>query len=135
MKLEDLTPQPQDKAKLAELFDRLEFKSWLKELQGRGTGVEGRGTRDEGRGTGVGGRGTRDEGRGNETATSFPHPSPLAPHPSAARAYETILTDEQLRTWLARIEAAELVSIDTETTSLDPMTAATGRHFAFGRAP
>ncbi|MGH8854786.1 MAG: DNA polymerase I, partial [Telluria sp.] len=37
--------------------------------------------------------------------------------------YETVLTDEQLDKWLALIDAAALTSIDTETTSLDPLTA------------
>ncbi|MEH6435233.1 DNA polymerase I, partial [Massilia sp. DD77] len=37
--------------------------------------------------------------------------------------YETILTDEQLDKWLALVDAAELTSVDTETTSLDPLAA------------
>src|SRR5690606_29220999 len=37
--------------------------------------------------------------------------------------YETVLDDEALERWIARIEAAELVAFDTETTSLDPMRA------------
>jgi DNA polymerase-1 len=100
--LEDLAPRPQDPAKLSELFDRLEFKSWKRELEDRGKG---------------------GEGRGNETATSTLHPSPLTPHASPERKYDTVLTEEQLSAWLSRISAAELVSIDTETTGLDPMTA------------
>ncbi|HXY22317.1 MAG TPA: DNA polymerase I, partial [Burkholderiaceae bacterium] len=38
-------------------------------------------------------------------------------------SYECVLTSEQLATWIERISSAELTSIDTETTSLDPMTA------------
>ncbi|TAM52706.1 MAG: DNA polymerase I [Burkholderiaceae bacterium] len=38
-------------------------------------------------------------------------------------AYDTILSWEALDAWLARIDAAELVAIDTETTSLDEMRA------------
>ncbi|MDB5892766.1 MAG: polymerase, partial [Rhodoferax sp.] len=38
---------------------------------------------------------------------------------ATALRYETILTWEQLEPWLARIEAAELVAVDTETTSLN----------------
>ena len=34
-----------------------------------------------------------------------------------------ILTEDQLTAWLAKIGGAELVSVDTETTSLDPLTA------------
>jgi DNA polymerase-1 len=37
--------------------------------------------------------------------------------------YETVTTDERLAHWLALIDSAELTSVDTETTSLDPMTA------------
>jgi DNA polymerase-1 len=47
--------------------------------------------------------------------------------PLAARAtnllYETILTWDAFDRWLAKIEAAELVAVDTETTSLDEMLA------------
>ena len=38
-------------------------------------------------------------------------------------AYECILTDAQLDTWLAKIMQADLVCVDTETTGLDSMTA------------
>ncbi|OGB19944.1 MAG: DNA polymerase I [Burkholderiales bacterium RIFCSPHIGHO2_12_FULL_67_38] len=38
-------------------------------------------------------------------------------------AYDTILTWDLFNTWLARVEAAELVAVDTETTSLDEMRA------------
>jgi len=37
--------------------------------------------------------------------------------------YETVSSEEQLDKWIARINAAELTAVDTETTSLEPMTA------------
>jgi len=37
--------------------------------------------------------------------------------------YEMVLTDAQLAKWLALIDAAALTAVDTETTSLEPMTA------------
>ena len=37
--------------------------------------------------------------------------------------YETVYTEEQLDKWIARIDAAELTALDTETTSLEPMLA------------
>ena len=37
--------------------------------------------------------------------------------------YQTLMTERHLEDWLTRIEAAELVAIDTETTSLDYMRA------------
>ena len=48
-------------------------------------------------------------------------PSPSASVSSVA--YDTILAWDDLDRWLARIEAAELVALDTETTSLDEMRA------------
>jgi len=50
-------------------------------------------------------------------AVSLPARAPLERH------YTTILTLEQLESWLAKINAAELVSLDTETTSLDQLSA------------
>lgn len=40
-----------------------------------------------------------------------------------ARQYETVNTQAQLEIWLQRIQAASLVCVDTETTSLEPMLA------------
>ena len=108
-----LEPQPRNIGELTRLFERFEFKSWLRELEGRETKAEGRGTPDT---AGYRPSAIRDEGRENETAVS-------TPRPSAARHYETILTEPQLQSWLTRISAAPLVSVDTETTSLDPLTA------------
>ncbi len=52
----------------------------------------------------------------------FDDPAPAGTGASG-RAYETLLTWEALDRWLGRIEAAELVALDTETTSLDEMRA------------
>ena len=46
-----------------------------------------------------------------------------APQAALQRSYETLLTQERLDHWLARIRAAPLVAFDTETTSLDEMHA------------
>jgi DNA polymerase-1 len=100
----DLAQRPRDTAKLAELFDRFDFRSWRREL-------------DETRGEG-------SEGGGEKILAPEPagrHPSPLTPHPS--RHYETVLAEAQLDAWLERIRKAELVAFDTETTSLDPIRA------------
>ncbi|HEY0857037.1 MAG TPA: DNA polymerase I [Albitalea sp.] len=43
--------------------------------------------------------------------------------PEIERHYDMVVTHEQLDTWIAKIEAAPLTAIDTETDSLDPMTA------------
>ena len=103
VKVQDLALQPQDTAKLAELFDRLEFKSWRRELEERGDRREERGE------------------SGAEPAPDDSRASRLSP--LASRSYETILTDAQLDAWLKKIEEAELTAVDTETTSLDPLQA------------
>ena len=103
--LEDLAPAPRDPAKLAILFDRFGFKSWKRELEGRGN----------------------DAGNREKAAFDTAGGTALVSHdPQFARRdrrYETILAAAQLDTWLAKITAAPLVSVDTETTSLDPMRA------------
>ena len=48
--------------------------------------------------------------------------TPLAERASNLN-YDTLFTWEALDAWLAKIDAAELVAVDTETTSLDPMRA------------
>ena len=101
VKLEALGHVQPDKAKLVELYERFEFKTWRGELEG-GSGTEAGATTTE--------------------TTAVVRVATDAP-PAVARNYETILTDQQLADWLTRIQAAPLVSFDTETTSLDPMQA------------
>src|SRR5690606_4215757 len=50
-------------------------------------------------------------------------PDLATPREPAPLRYETVLDEERLEWWIRRIEAAELVAFDTETTSLDPMAA------------
>ncbi|OGV76403.1 MAG: DNA polymerase I [Methylotenera sp. RIFCSPLOWO2_02_FULL_45_14] len=108
--LADLAPQAIDKAKLAELFDRFEFKSWRRELDNMPDGGKPSGSTSSPRST-------------NDN-TTFPEPVKVhAYQTNTSRNYETILTNEQLDSWLAKISTAELVCFDTETTALDPMTA------------
>lgn len=52
----------------------------------------------------------------------FAEPAAAAPRASNL-AYDTILTWDAFDRWLAKIEAADLTAIDTETTSLDEMVA------------
>ncbi len=108
--IDGLVPQPQVIDELVQLFERLEFRSWLKEVQALGTGHEALEKKEP-------------LALPYQSSESNPSASRLVPGALAARAYETILTDSALAAWLDRISDAPLVSIDTETTSLDPMTA------------
>jgi DNA polymerase-1 len=96
----DLAPQAPDTAKLEELYARLEFKGWLRELKGEAPAA-----------------------RTKVAVTSAPtlDPGPMV-EPDRS-GYQCILDEAALQDWLARLDAAPLVSLDTETTDLDPMQA------------
>jgi len=110
--LADLAPHLPDKAKLAELFDHFDFKSWKRELEnmpdGRPTTATASNATSQPR--------TADMFGGDEPAIN-------AYVANNSRNYETILSHTQLNNWLAKLTAADLVCFDTETTSLDPMQA------------
>ena len=103
----ELTPAVADADKLKVLYADLDFKTWLRELNGEA-----------------------------------PEKAPARPRKAAAGAvlsaptfethdttdtdrsgYECILTPVQLDAWLQRLNHAELVALDTETTALEPMQA------------
>ena len=53
----------------------------------------------------------------------FDEAAPDGPSAASNMAYDTILTWDAFDAWLQRVMAAELVAVDTETTSLDEMVA------------
>jgi DNA polymerase-1 len=102
-----LVPKDEDRTALMELFDRYSFKTWLKEVSQEDAAVDAAGEVGAEQVTGV----------VDETEPA------IKPGADIERVYESILTNESLDAWLARIATAELTAFDTETTSLDPMTA------------
>lgn len=109
--LSDLAPQSMDKAKLAELFERFEFKSWRRELDGMG---------DQPAPSSTKAMPTSSNLQSTETVDMFA----VTQHAvNTQRQYETLLTTAQLDSWLAKLASAPLICFDSETTSLDPMTA------------
>jgi DNA polymerase-1 len=103
---ESLEAKPADNEALIDFFRRYGFKTWLRELTGESAGVRPATQVHQGRDNP---EGQNDMFASSETVT--------------ATEYETVLTDAQLDRWLETINAAALTSIDTETTSLDPMQA------------
>jgi DNA polymerase-1 len=101
-----LVPSTPDRDKLIALFAQFEFKTWLREMRDSGFRTQDSGSR------------TQDSG----SRTQDSEPEPASP-PARDAHYETVLTEAQLDAWLNTITQAELVSVDTETTSLDPMLA------------
>lgn len=99
-KPEDLVIAEPDNFALKEMYKRWNFRTWLSQLE----------------------EDNEDVATKNETAIDADTRIP-APGNSSAADYETILTTSQLDEWLNQLSSAELISIDTETTSLDYMQA------------
>jgi DNA polymerase I len=110
---ESLQQKPEDKEAMVAFFKRYGFKSWLRELTGDPTA----GARPLATAPQANAPFADHKQGGLFSEDPNGNPAPAAPR------YETVLTAEQLATWLAKIDAAELTSVDTETTSLDPLTA------------
>lgn len=102
--LEELAFRAPDKAPLAEFYKRNGFKAWLEELTGEVPAPKAKSAPAAGPGL-------------------FDEPEPPAGAADIARRYDTILSFEQLDAWIARLRAAPLCALDTETDSLDPMAA------------
>ncbi|MDP3085498.1 MAG: DNA polymerase I [Rubrivivax sp.] len=95
--LDALSLRPVDNDGLLQFYRQFGFKTWGKELE---------------------------QGQGDEPAQAAAAPVPAAAAASElARDYQTITEWAQLDDWLARLQAAELVALDTETDSLDGMRA------------
>ena len=94
IKLDDLTMHAPDTQTLRELYTQLEFKTWLRQLDG-------------------------DESPSAPASV----PSPLPVQPTLPSSYTTVIDEATLDKWIKKLEAAELFAFDTETTSLDYMQA------------
>ena len=141
---DDLAMGDEDVEALRELFERWELRTFARRLEeqlaggGQGDGQQGgRGSRAARSGgaqgsipqVGHGGIRQADGPAGREGpaagagAASADEAGPPARGPEPDKDYEQVTTEERLDAWLARIEAADLVAFDTETTSLDPARA------------
>jgi DNA polymerase I len=102
----DLALRPRDKARLRELYGRLEFNTLLRKLGDGGNGQ---------------GAGAGKEATAGDPATA--DPATADPPTASATRHETVLTTAQLDDWLAQLAAAGEFAFDTETDSLDYMRA------------
>ncbi len=103
-----------DAAMLRALFERFEFKTWLRDAAGSGTAPDAADA--------IAKKAARDD-TGRRWDTVDDGTARAVPAAPATVAYETVLDEAALARWLAVIDGAELVAFDTETTSLDPMQA------------
>jgi DNA polymerase-1 len=99
---ETLVGRPEDKDALRDFFQRYGFKSMLRDL-----------------GTGGAPGPVLNSPEGHAVAQGETQPG----MPIIKGEYETVTTLEAFERWLAVIDAAALTSVDTETTSLDPLNA------------
>lgn len=100
---EELVISAPDNSALKEMYQRWNFRSWLSQLE----------------------EDSEEEPRENkpETTKSNTATAPTTTETKVEPVYETILSTAQLEQWLSKLETAALISIDTETTSLNYMQA------------
>ena len=115
--LSNLAPRAMDKNKLAELFEHFDFKSWRRELDTMGG--EPISLTPLSMPTSSGDLFAPT----SETINTPPTETTVEYNPITTRNYATILSEADLDVWLEKINQAKLICFDTETTSLDPMTA------------
>ena len=103
LNISQLHNSPADEQGLATLFADMEFKTWVAESDKSNSprGVE------------------RDSSAQAKPALPEVEIVPV----DIVKDYETILTEDQLSAWVERIKAADLIAVDTETTSLNYMVA------------
>ena len=102
---DSLRPREADKATLATLFETYGMRTALKEIQSSAE------------------IGDKIAAAGNESSLRSFMPAEVGELRELTRTYETILTAEALDAWIARLNTADIAAVDTETDSLDPMTA------------
>ena len=98
----DLVPGEPDVERLRALYTRLELRSLLKQLPGGAPPPNPPAPPADGDATGA---------------------APAHRPTTTRRDYELVMDDDALERWVRRLEAAPVVSFDTETTSLDYMQA------------
>ncbi|AYH42270.1 DNA polymerase I [Azoarcus sp. DN11] len=111
--LDALPARGDDKAALRALYERFEFRGWLKDLDGPAS------VRNAG-GSARSANAVAPEASGAVAVVTEDPPAAPGAHRGG---YVTILDRATFDAWLAKLEAAVLVAFDTETTSLDPMAA------------
>jgi DNA polymerase-1 len=115
--LDTLALQPVNHEQLLDFYQRFGFRSWRQELE-KQLGVSAAPAAPAARQTAIG----ANMGLFDAEPAASELPAAVAAVP-LAREYETIFTFEQLDAWIAKLQAAPLSALDTETDSLDAMRA------------
>ncbi|WP_374662939.1 DNA polymerase I [Inhella sp.] len=97
--VEGLAFRPVDSEGLLAFYTRHGFKTWKRELESQGAAAT------------------------PQSAPGGAEEAPAPPPPPQDKRYETIIRWDRFDAWLARLQEAELVALDTETDSLSNMEA------------
>jgi DNA polymerase-1 len=111
----DLAPGAPAQDKLKALFERFEFKGWLRDIGGASSKADA--------GAAIADRASRQDTRTFDDAGARDGEPGSDVPPAVPRHYETVFDAATFERWMAAIERADLVCLDTETTSLEPMEA------------
>ena len=104
LNISQLHNQAPNQERLAELFDQLEFKSWVNELSAEDSAA-------------------RPSSAVGQIDTPAVEIAVTPVQANIVKDYQIVLTEAHLEDWIKKIKAAELIAVDTETTSLDYMIA------------
>ena len=104
LNISQLHNQAPNQERLAELFDQLEFKSWVTELSAEDSAA-------------------RPSSAVGQIDTPAVEIAVTPVQANIVKDYQIVLTEAHLKDWIEKIKAAELIAVDTETTSLDYMIA------------
>ncbi len=114
-----LTPRGPPTPAVRPLYERFEFKSWLRDVE---RGYARRMPVPTMIASDPAAPRTPPAGRFDTAAWCARRERPRpAPPPPASRHYETVSDEAALERWLTAIATAEITAFDTETSSLDPM--------------
>ncbi|KAE9539107.1 DNA polymerase I [Ursidibacter maritimus] len=106
---DQLLTQPQQRDQLVELFGRYEFKRWLNEVMDNTNPVTQ----------------TAPEKIPNQyqATQAVSSEQQFAKIEIDRTAYQCVKTETQFAQWLEKLQKAKVIAVDTETNSLDPMSA------------
>ncbi|MDO9310888.1 MAG: DNA polymerase I [Nitrosomonas sp.] len=107
VRITDLAPKPQDTGQLILLYEQLDMKASLREVRQQQSNAN---------------QPESDGSNENLTASAADNGNKDAVQTHSG-TYQTIFTEDELDDWLIRLDTAQLVSVDSETTSLSPMQA------------
>jgi len=130
--VDELAWREENREKLAELYAKYGFRAWLREIRGDTRSPDGA-QRNPGDAAAAVAPDSADEAPkrrtkppkdGGQVPAYALHPGYVDPDTGPVeRRYEAILDEATLSRWLEKLQAAALICLDTETTSLDPMRA------------